>query len=762
MFDYPDKPLDPHGEPPQDEQSDLTPAGHAVDNAAEGGEPRSAQPELPVAELDAPAPQLSHEPLDAASPEAADAADSPDAEDAAPQDDDADSAEDEGWQAPEDSSGGEQHDADESAGEPFADSTPQPPAEQRRSIEELLLPIDSARGHILNLSYPPTTLVLPPARAVGHRLASPVTAKSNLPLRPFATVDGLAVNSADLLLGRERRDRDERRRGRGRGRDGRDEGGLDTMAGQAEDMGPEGLSADALGRFEAEGQDPDTEHNGAHAEDGASENNGSELDEASGPQQPEGGRGPEMTRLILRPAPQTSRKDDSVAPGEAVPIAVGDEVPRGCDFVIPFAALEGEPSSLEPPRLDPEPPKWQAKDGSATVNKGRMRDDRERQAAMRRAADKSGAAGEGEPEVDDDDLPSREPARDWDLAQYYQEGGLELPRTERLGSGTLVSIGAWARNREALFHERTLLRPGEVALLEALGVPEVEVYRRPIVGIASLSEPLPSPNRGQTRREGPPKRGGRASEAMQMAGVPEAKAAPERPQRGRRPAPPMVEDPEEFEDLDLPSGICPLTQMCMHLCRVAQVAALPLGYAPKRFRPLSLRMERWLNQVDVLLLVGGSHHGPRCLSQDVIATYGRLAVAGADVHPGGNLSAGSLAGKPVFSMPGSLPEVLAGFVLFVRPLLHKYASPLHFEAELPVVLEQGSRIRVPFNTAVGLRYSYDPQKHCFGSRYSGPGRPSGGNRDSDTWMDFVRGQALAVIEGGREYQDGDVITAYPY
>jgi molybdopterin biosynthesis enzyme len=475
-----------------------------------------------------------------------------------------------------------------------------------------------------------------------------------------------------------------------------------------------------------------------------------------------------MTVLRLREAPQSNRKDDIVHPGEAVAIETGDEVPRGCDFVLPFTDLVGPPELLEPPPLEHPPAKWLARgEGPApATSRSRVRDERERerqaiarqrdrvQAQAAENADTEAAPGE------DEDLPAREPARDWDLAARYREGTLELPRVDYLGSPGHVPIGAWARNRDELVPERTLLRAGEVALLEALGIGEVEVYRKPVVGIASLSEPLPSPNKpaegaGPRRKDG--RRGGAAEDARRMAGVPEGKEAP---QRGRRPAPVQAPVEEELEDIDMPSGICPLTQLCMHLCRQAQVAALPLGYAPTRFRPLSLRVERWLSQVDVLLLVGGGHHGPRCLAQDLIATYGKLAVAGADLAPGGYVSAGSLAGKAVFALPGSLPDVLSSFVLFVRPLLHKYLSPLHFEGELPLALEFGSRLRFEHNTAVGLRYGYSKERHGFFTRYSGPWRGQG--REPDPWLEYIRGQALAVFEGGREYADGEVITVYPY
>src|SRR5438477_2784233 len=61
-----------------------------------------------------------------------------------------------------------------------------------------------ALERVLELSYPAATLVLPPARAVGYRLAQPVLARSNLPSRPFALADGVAVLAADVQPPRRR------------------------------------------------------------------------------------------------------------------------------------------------------------------------------------------------------------------------------------------------------------------------------------------------------------------------------------------------------------------------------------------------------------------------------------------------------------------------------------------------------------------------------------------------------------------------------
>jgi hypothetical protein len=101
-----------------------------------------------------------------------------------------------------------------------------------------------------------------------------------------------------------------------------------------------------------------------------------------------------------------------------------------------------------------------------------------------------------------------------------------------------------------------------------------------------------------------------------------------------------------------------------------------------------------------------------------------------------------------------LPDVLAGFVLFARPLAHKYFMPQHFLAELPISLDHGSRLNFTRNTIVPLRYGWDRQTMQFRSRYSG--------QQGEPWLDCMRGHALAVFEADREYSDGEVVTGWLY
>lgn len=420
-----------------------------------------------------------------------------------------------------------------------------------------------------------------------------------------------------------------------------------------------------------------------------------------------------LVRLNLRAMPASARREDALAPGTAVAIGAGSEVPRGADFVIPMAdCIEGPDSPL--PNI---PPGFQPYAPPARMNKMLLRREARRQQdapAEEQAESTESTEVVGEPE----------PLREWDFAARYQTGQVEVPVFPTRPPLGLVPIGSWARQREDLLQERTLLRPGEVALLEAMGVDEVEVYRRPVIGIASLAPPLPVAQRKHESRQ---------SQQMMVTGG------------GPR---------QQSDEVSL-VGICPLTALAVHLCRSADLAALPLGSAPQTYRPLAEAVLRWLGQVDILLLVGGAHFGPRCLAQDIIGGQGELRLSGLAAHPCEGVSAGMVEGRPVFAIPGSLPEVLSAFVMLVRPLAHKYNPPLHFSSELTLALESGDEVRVSRDTIAPVRFGFSQDYGMLGTRYSGP-------RGGDPWLQYIRGQALAVFEAGRQYRRGETIRAVAY
>ncbi|MCH7472964.1 hypothetical protein IIA79_08445, partial [bacterium] len=377
--------------------------------------------------------------------------------------------------------------------------------------------LKEAQARIMEMGYPPDVIALPPARALGHRLAKAVAAKGNLPARPFALVDGLAVLARDSVLAQS------------------ESGGASLRAchdSQAGTLAP-----------------PEQQESAAEEEPPAQEEPSTE-EEAAPEASPQDDPGTVL--LDLRADPHSNKKEDALLSGQAIAVPVGGEVPRGAEHIHPFseivAGLQADLPDLSPPE------------------KPAQGDEKRNEAEEK------------------EELPKAGPPREWDLVGQHTSGTIELERSAERPADNMVGSGGWARNHEELLPEQTLLRPGEVALLDALGIESVEVYRRPVAGIASLGLPLPQ-------------------EQKTTAGNNRA-------------------------------GVCPLATLAALITRSARVTALPLGFAPTSFRDLASAVERWLDQVDILLLVGGSHHGPRGLGNDLIASLGKPALTGLDPTPG--------------------------------------------------------------------------------------------------------------------------------
>ena len=119
-----------------------------------------------------------------------------------------------------------------------------------------------------------------------------------------------------------------------------------------------------------------------------------------------------------------------------------------------------------------------------------------------------------------------------------------------------------------------------------------------------------------------------------------------------------------------------------------------------------------------------------------------------------HITAGKVNGRPVISMPGSLPEAISAFLAFVRPLSHKYLRPRNFQSTEIVVLEHGSRISSERDCLRAIRYRRDRDSGRLTTRFSG--------QEGDPWLDYIHGQALLPIEGGRVYSDGEEVEVLIY
>ena len=239
-------------------------------------------------------------------------------------------------------------------------------------------------------------------------------------------------------------------------------------------------------------------------------------------------------------------------------------------------------------------------------------------------------------------------------------------------------------------------------MLNAAAVDEVIVHRRPVVGVASLSVPFPH------------------------AQLENARYNPN----------------------------CPLTDLAVNLAKSSMVSAFSLGKAPNQFAALLKSVQHWLGQVDFLVLVGGSHHGAHCLGLDVLKALGEVQVQGADVCPGNNASFGIVGQKTLAVLPGSFADVLASYVLIVRPLTHHSLTPPNFADTVMVGLDRGSEICQDRTMVYPVRFDYDRNKAGYRTSFDG--------RLGDEWLEYSRGQALIVAEAGRRFSNGEVVEAFLY
>jgi molybdenum cofactor synthesis domain-containing protein len=104
---------------------------------------------------------------------------------------------------------------------------------------------------------------------------------------------------------------------------------------------------------------------------------------------------------------------------------------------------------------------------------------------------------------------------------------------------------------------------------------------------------------------------------------------------------------------------------------------------------------------DIVVTIGGSSVGVKDFVPDAVNALGkpRVAVQGVSMRPGAVSGFGIVCGKPVVMLPGHIGSCIAGFYLFVAPLISRYLGldgdgllP-KLSAELAEDLETGPQFR---------------------------------------------------------------------
>jgi molybdenum cofactor synthesis domain-containing protein len=201
----------------------------------------------------------------------------------------------------------------------------------------------------------------------------------------------------------------------------------------------------------------------------------------------------------------------------------------------------------------------------------------------------------------------------------YTKGEKEIEVTKAVTPGKNVSLQAEDfKKGDIAFRSGRVLRPHDVGILAALGIGEVEVARRPKVGIISTGDEVIAP--------------GKKIEAGQI--------------------------------YDINSSA--LSALA------ASAGGLPemLGIIRDDYDEIKKEMKKSLD-FDIIIISGATSVGEKDVVPEIVEELGEVLVHGICMRPGGPTGLGIINKRPVFMLPGHPAASIFGFEVFVRPALQK-------------------------------------------------------------------------------------------
>lgn len=181
----------------------------------------------------------------------------------------------------------------------------------------------------------------------------------------------------------------------------------------------------------------------------------------------------------------------------------------------------------------------------------------------------------------------------------------------------VTRTGDDVKENEVVLKAGTLLSPHVIGVLAAMGKNEINVIKRPVVGILSTGDEL-----------------------------------------------------VDIDTAPLPGQVRDVnTHMLAALCREAGCDTVSFGIIGDEREGLSAAVKKASELADVVLLSGGSSAGIRDMTSAVIDEHGKTLVHGIAVKPGKPTVIGDIGGKAVFGLPGHPAAAYFVFIALVRPLL---------------------------------------------------------------------------------------------
>jgi molybdopterin molybdotransferase len=183
---------------------------------------------------------------------------------------------------------------------------------------------------------------------------------------------------------------------------------------------------------------------------------------------------------------------------------------------------------------------------------------------------------------------------------------------------------------------------------------------------------------------------------------------------GRRPRVAVLSTGNELADLGTeptPAQI-PNSNTYSLMAQITESGGLPLnlGVAPDRLEVIAERITRG-READVLVTSAGVSVGELDLVREALVNAGAdLHLWKVDMRPGKPITFGSLAGRPVFGLPGNPVSAMVTFELFVRPMIltmqgrRAISRPRIRATAVTPIVNRGSRrgyLRVMLEPAAG-------------------------------------------------------------
>ena len=224
---------------------------------------------------------------------------------------------------------------------------------------------------------------------------------------------------------------------------------------------------------------------------------------------------------------------------------------------------------------------------------------------------------------------------------------IEIVRQIQSGEG-IIPLGDDMKKGDLILKKGQVLRPQDVGVLASLGMIAAEVVKKPKIAIISGGDEL-----------------------IKKARVHPAKIA----------------NNYALVVAGLASELGAETEM--------------VGIMPDALEKVTAKISEALADSDIVVTIGGSSVGVKDFVPDAVNALGEpgVVVQGVSLRPGAVSGFGIVGGKPVIMLPGHIGSCIAGFYLFVAPLIRHYLGldgdgmlP-KLSAELTEDLETGPQFR---------------------------------------------------------------------